>query len=80
MRWRLSRSYSAASSWPPSSRTAPTRSINGLLRQYFPKGSDLRLFGAEDLEHVAQQLNARPRKTLDWDTPAERLRDLLTAH
>ncbi len=50
---------------------------NGLLRQYFPKGTDLLSHSPKYLDFVAQELNERPRKTLDWMTPAERLTMIL---
>lgn len=51
---------------------------NGLLRQYFAKGTDLSVFPAHYLDYVAAELNNRPRKTLGWKTPAEALDELLS--
>jgi IS30 family transposase len=52
---------------------------NGLLRQYFPKGIDLSMHSADEIAAVAGALNARPRKTLAWKTPAEALDQLLVS-
>jgi transposase, IS30 family len=51
---------------------------NGLLRQYFPKGQDLSIYDPGYLDYIAIKLNNRPRKTLEWKTPAQALDDLLS--
>ncbi len=52
--------------------------INGLLRDYFPKGTDLGDFTVEQLEHIAVEINDRPGKTLNWSRPADLFASALT--
>lgn len=56
---------------------ATNENTNGLLRQYFPKGTDLSRWSADELAAIAAVLNSRPRKTLAWKTPTEALDDYL---
>ena len=53
------------------------RWLTGLLRDYFPKGSDLSIHPKRKLETVAAEFNSRPRQVLAWDTPADRFARLL---
>ena len=78
--------FTAASDVPvyfcePSSpwQRGTNENTNGLLRQYFPKGTDLRIHTAERLVGVAADLNSRPRKILAWGTPSQQLARLLAS-
>ncbi|MEX3605836.1 MAG: hypothetical protein VB142_04635 [Burkholderia sp.] len=57
--------------YSPSWQRGRNENTNGLLRQYMPKGTDLAVFSQTELDDIAWQMNARPRKSLGWTCPAE---------
>lgn len=61
-------------------RRGSNENTNGLLRRYFPKGTDLSRHTGEELDAVAHAINTRPRTTHSWKTPAEILEQFLARH